>query len=105
MIKIEKKNGNLEIDITGNPSVEEITHMLMNTQLHVMREIVRLAPVPKQEEVKALLFDLVNLKMSAVLESFAPEFELRPNLTTEAIIKAENELLKDEMSKMPKQSA
>lgn len=100
MIQIVLKNGNLQIEIDDKPTIEQITHMLMNTQLHAMREILKQAPEAQKEQVKALIFDLVNLKMSAVLESFAPDYELRPNLTAEAIVKAENEILKDEMSKM-----
>lgn len=100
MIQIENKNGNLHIQIDGAPTIEQISHMLMNTQLHVMRETLKKVPEAQKEQVKALIFDLVNLKMSAVLESFAPDYELRPNLTAEAIVKAENEILKDEMSKM-----
>lgn len=108
MIQLELKNGNIDIRITGNPTVEEITHMLQQTQLHVMRTIVKEAPTAQQEKLKALLYDLVNLKMSAVLESFAPDYELRPGLTAEAILKAENELLKektDALSKMQNKTA
>ena len=47
----------------------------------------------KAEEVKRELYDLVNIGASNVLKKFAPEFELRPDLTAEAIMKAENEIL------------
>ena len=53
MIKLELKNGNVMIEITGSPTVEEITHTLMHAQLHVMRTIVKEAPLPQQEKLKA----------------------------------------------------
>lgn len=49
----------------------------------------------KAEEVKRELYDLVNIGASNILKKFAPEFELRPDLTAEAIMKAENEILDD----------
>ena len=48
---------------------------------------------PTAQEYKEQLYDFFNLSASKVLEIFAPDIEMRPNLTAEAILKAENEIL------------
>lgn len=45
------------------------------------------------EQIKGDLYDMANLMFSNVLSQFAPEIEMRPDLTCEAILKAENEIL------------
>ena len=42
---------------------------------------------------KGTLYDMVNVAASHTLEMFAPEFELRPNLTSQAILEAENKII------------
>lgn len=51
---------------------------------------------PMVSEMKKALYDHYNFSASKVLELFAPEFELRPDLTAEAILKAENEILMEQ---------
>lgn len=51
------------------------------------------------EKVKDEIYDMVNVAASNILRQFAPEIEMRPNLTAEAILKAENAIL-DEKSKI-----
>lgn len=49
-----------------------------------------------EEEKKACaeeLYDMFNLQASALLERLVPDKELRPDLTAEAIMRAENEIL------------
>lgn len=49
-----------------------------------------------EEEKKACaeeLYDMFNLQASALLERLIPDKELRPDLTAEAIMRAENEIL------------
>lgn len=45
------------------------------------------------EEIRGELFDAANLSFSHCLEVSFPDKELRPDLTEEAILKAENEIL------------
>lgn len=95
MIKIEVTKHRLEVTTDRNYTLPEMIDELFQTALFGMRETLKAAP-----QAKAQIFDMVNYKASALLEHFAPEYELRPDLTTEAIMKAENEILEDEMSKM-----
>lgn len=39
------------------------------------------------------MFDLMNQAFSRTLEFFAPEYELHPDLTAQAILEKENELI------------
>lgn len=55
---------------------------------------------PKQlEELKLTMYDTLNIAFSNALDAFAPEIEARPNLTAEAIIKAQDELMEEEMKR------
>lgn len=55
-----------------------------------------------KELAKAELYDLYNVACSNTLHYFAPEYDLRPNLTTEAILKAENDLINEKYEAMKK---
>lgn len=72
---------------------EDYINLTLSAQLNFFEEIVASAPEDKQEEVTEFLYDMYNLAASAFLETFAPEIELRPDLTVEAILEAENQLL------------
>lgn len=49
------------------------------------------------EDLKFTMYDTMNIAFSNALDEFAPEIEARPNLSADAIIRAQNELLKEEM--------
>lgn len=95
MIQIENKNQQFHITTDRNYTLPELVDTVFQAVLFAMRETLKKVP-----EAKPQIFDMVNYKASALLEHFAPEYELRPGLTEEAIMKAENEILEDEMSKM-----
>ena len=52
--------------------------------------------LPDTPEVKEEVYDMINFGASNILSEYAPEIEMRPNLTSDAILKAENELLKED---------
>ena len=57
-----------------------------------------------EEEKKACaeeLYDMFNLQASALLERLIPDKELRPDLTAEAIMRAENEILDEAVPDAP----
>ena len=101
MITINKVGDNMEIILKGEHTFTEMTLMLLNALLFTMNKGLDHCPEDKKEQFKKDAYDHVNKQMTAVLEKFAPDFELRPNLTVEALLKAENELIADEVSKMP----
>lgn len=65
-------------------------NITLSAQMQVFKSIVNQA---KDEAIKEDLYDMYNQAASAFLTAFAPEIELRPDLTAEAILKAENEIL------------
>lgn len=54
----------------------------------------------EREKIEAELFDIANLSFSNCLAHAFPTQELRPDLTEEAILKAENDILKDRAAEM-----
>ena len=72
----------------------DFVNITLSTQMQIFKSIVNQAN--DAEEAEAIvedLYDLYNQAASAFLTAFAPEIELRPDLTAEAILKAENEIL------------
>lgn len=49
------------------------------------------------EDLKLTMYDTMNIAFANALDEFAPEIEARPNLTADAILRAQNELLEEEM--------
>ena len=100
MIKIKQEKDKLIIDIDGGETVDALLTQLLNTALHIMRRAVEAAVKTGDDEtVKKGIYDLFNFRASALLETFAPEFELRPGLTAEAILDAQNKLMAEEVAK------
>lgn len=48
--------------------------------------------------IKGQLFDIMNVSASNALYIFAPEIELHPDLTAEAMLAAENRFLEEQVS-------
>jgi hypothetical protein len=76
-------------------------NITLTTQMNLFNHLVDNAPEDAKTKLKEDLYDLFNEAASAFLAAFAPEIELRPDLTAEAILKAENEIL-DENAKTEK---
>ena len=73
-----------------------ITQMLAQAQLHFMQRTLAAVPQTDQKQVKAIkgeIYDIYNATASNVLDMFDPTAEKCTNLTAEAILKAENEIL------------
>lgn len=51
------------------------------------------------ENLKLTMYDTLNIAFSNALDQFAPEIEARPNLSADAILKAQDEILEEEMKK------
>jgi len=45
--------------------------------------------------IKTQIYDMYNLAVSSVLEHYAPEFELRPDITADAIANEEERIVKE----------
>jgi hypothetical protein len=99
--------GMLKIETSGQLTISDAFLIIMNGSLAMAKQAVANAPEADKEKVKGALYDMMNLRFTGVLETFAPEYDLRPGLTEEAIMKAENDLMGEEVAKadaMPKMS-
>jgi hypothetical protein len=70
--------------------------------LMAMKGIVDSAPDQMKQQVTEDLYDMYNAAASNTLQYFAPEIEMRPHLTTQAILKAEDTLIEQEYQKVKK---
>lgn len=57
-------------------------------------------PDQNEEDLKLAMYDMMNIAFSNALSMFAPEIEARPDLTEDAILKAQDDLLKADMRRI-----
>lgn len=51
------------------------------------------------DNLKISIYDMLNITFANALTEFAPEIEARPDITADALLKAQNDLMKEEMLK------
>lgn len=94
------KDNQVSVKSRGPVTLEDMIQVTMTGLLGAMNTLLKAAKSDEErEQLKGYIYDRFNIAVSRTLEIFAPELELRPSLTTDAIIKAENELLKEEIAK------
>lgn len=71
-----------------NLNLEDTLLLLGSAFLHILNRAAETTPKDKE-----ILYDSANALFSNILQSFAPEIEMRPDLTVEAILEAENAIL------------
>lgn len=110
IIKSNDESANLLV--TPNTSFSDAIQMLSTLTLHVLNSYTIAAnggqlpenPSKKQLNkfmaIKEQIYQAYNEAASAVLEMYAPEFELRPDITTEAIKRAEEEIINERFNKL-----
>jgi hypothetical protein len=67
--------------------------------LQAMISIVAAAPEDQRTQVKEELYDMYNAAASNTLNYFAPEIEMRPHLTAQAILEAEDNIINRQYKK------
>ena len=96
-ITIELVGDDLKINKEGEFIFDETMLALGNLILHTMREFHEAQAPEYRDKAKETIYHYMNERFSAILELFAPDIEMRPNLTVDAIMKAQDELLMSEM--------
>lgn len=79
-------------------TAEEFVSATLNCTLGVLNATVAHLPEEQKQQGREALYDMFNVAASALLEAFIPDKELRPDLTAEAIIKMENELINQKVT-------
>jgi hypothetical protein len=94
------KDNQVSVKSKGAMTLEDMVQVTMTGLLGAMHTCLKAARDANEEkQLKEYIYDRFNQAASRTLEIFAPEIEMRPNLTTDAILKAENELLMEEIKK------
>lgn len=92
-ISITIKDGKIETQTSGNIQLPQLVNVMLSYIIGMFRNAVQTAPEEYRKQVTETLYDLLNYSASSALATFAPDIELRPDLTAEAILKAENDIL------------
>lgn len=93
-LTITVDDNQVSMHTSGPISFEDLISLTSTVTLGYMRQIRDNAPADKREDAVNTLYDAYNVAVSHVLEAFAPEKELRPNLTSQAILEAENAIIR-----------
>ena len=83
----------LGMDVAGNITGPDLLAALFTAVLSTARAMLASVPEEHQEDATEEIYDMINAGASNVLELFAPEIEMRPDLTVEALLDAENKIL------------
>ena len=119
LINIAEENGKVSFKLAGSFTAEDVIltcntvilsamNQLVNNYEKVLAEAAN-GPVTNQKwnekvaELKGMLYDFYNVNASNLLVAFAPEFEKNPDLTTQAILKAENDLIEEKYDELKKE--
>ena len=99
-ITITLKDDN-QLAVTASEAIDFPTmlDLTLSAVLAMLNSTVEHTPKQHKQDVKQLLFDSFNQAASTVLAQFAPEIDLRPDITEEAIFQAELNLLPKYMNK------
>jgi hypothetical protein len=92
-IHIAIKDDQVKLTAQHTQSLEDIMIAMFTAMLGAMKSTLAAIPEANQEEAKNDLYDMMNNAASQTLAMFAPDLELRPNLTTQAILDAENKII------------
>lgn len=97
MVKIENKDGKLHFYSDEDLSLAQYLDILLNASLFVMNSslehIMKTHEDASEEDAKAAVYDMFNEKATAVLELFSPETNRHGDITEEAILMAENNIV------------
>lgn len=91
-IKITDDN-KLSIKSQNPICFEDLLQITSTAVLGHAKQVMSTVPPEQEEKVKGWFYDLMNQAFSRTLEVFAPELELRPELTAQAILEAENQII------------
>lgn len=103
-IHIKLKDGKVGVNFQSNLPVDDFLALMSTAILSALRQTVAALPKEEQPSATEQLFDMYNAAASNTLHLFAPEIDMRPNLTEQAILEAENNILirqAEEESKCP----
>ena len=103
ILKIEIVNNKVTCTTKKPIDLPTFFQVLFTAMLTAMNSVVDAQTSEDKKQCTEDVYDLFNIGASNTLDFFAPEIELRPNLTTQAILKAENEIIEEAYQTKTKQ--
>lgn len=97
-IHFNVNNGKVKVSFRKPVSLPDFLQVVQSGILTALNSYLNSASNP--EVAKQELYDLYNTACSNTLHYFAPEYDLRPGLTAQAILKAENDIINEEYRKI-----
>lgn len=97
-IHFNVNNGKVKVSFRKPMGLPDFIQVIQTGILSALNSFLESAD--NKEQAKKELFDLYNTACSNTLHYFAPEYDLRPDLTAEAILKAENDIINERYRKM-----
>ena len=88
------KNNHVHTRLSNKLSIPVFVNMCLTSILSMMNQAVAAAPPELRQQLKEHLFDSFNEAASSLLANFAPDIDLRPDITEEAILELELQLAK-----------
>lgn len=89
-------NETIQTEASEPLSFEDMLDLTLSATLGVMNTIKQQAQDTKeQEQLEEYLFAMFNDAASALLAQFAPDLDLRPDITAEAIMELEDQQLQN----------
>lgn len=89
------EDGQLDIALSGIPDFPTFAQHLFTGLLAMMDQTRNRAPAEHIREATEELYDMVNNAASNTLSMFAPEIDMRPTVTTEALLRMENQVMEE----------
>jgi hypothetical protein len=83
-------------------TITDLLQVVSTGLLLTLKSIVDAAPENLRQQVTEDLYDMYNAAASNTLHYFAPEIDMRPHLTAQAILDAENSIIEKEFQKTQK---
>lgn len=95
-----KNEKEVSMSVAGELQIEEAMDMLNTVYLETLNAFLKSLPEEKQDKLKKVIYERATWGVSMMLDQFYPEGKKNKfkGLTDEAIIKAQNEVLKERIA-------
>lgn len=92
-ITIYNSEGRISSHTQGSPTLTDFIQTMNTVILGAMNQSLKAAPEHLRQEIQQLLYDEYNYAASNLLATFAPDIDMRPDWTPQAMLQAENRFL------------
>lgn len=104
IIELDESTNQISINAEGNIKVDDALGITLTAQLAIMRDVLEKskangATKEELQTIKEDLYDKFNAGASNILYLFAPDEELHPDLTVEAMKAAEDKYMYNQLNR------